>query len=415
MPGAVARTSTFALTNGTKPLAYLIRLTDIFNKLLKNGGKRMELQLKRPTWIEINLSALKNNYNFIRSKISSRTKIAAVVKANAYGHGAVRIAKELSQLGVEYFCVGSPEEGIELRDTGIKKPILVLAEILEFQIMDVIAGDLIQTTASLETIKALNKAASKLNKIIKVHLKIDTGMGRIGFFPKEINDVLKYVEKLEFIKIEGLFSHLAQADEADKDYSYLQLQKFNSLIKSLNKEQDKIPLIHIANSAAIIDLPETYLDLIRPGIMLYGLLPSNDLNKEADLEPVLAFKTKIIQIRELPANSFISYGSTYKTETKEKLAVLPVGYKDGYPRLLSNQGEVLIRGERAPIRGRVCMGQTIVSVDHLNEVKVGDEVVLIGKQKNEEISASEIAKLCGTINYEIVCNLSERLEKIFLE
>jgi alanine racemase len=240
-------------------------------------------------------------------------------------------------------------------------------------------------------------------------------MGRIGFFPKEINDVLKYVEKLEFIKIEGLFSHLAQADEADKDYSYLQLQKFNSLIKSLNKEQDKIPLIHIANSAAIIDLPETYLDLIRPGIMLYGLLPSNDLNKEADLEPVLAFKTKIIQIRELPANSFISYGSTYKTETKEKLAVLPVGYKDGYPRLLSNQGEVLIRGERAPIRGRVCMGQTIVSVDHLNEVKVGDEVVLIGKQKNEEISASEIAKLCGTINYEIVCNLSERLEKIFLE
>jgi len=375
----------------------------------------MELQLKRPTWIEINLGSLKNNYNFIRSKIPNKTKIAAVVKANAYGHGAVRVAQELSQLGVEYFCVGSPDEGLELRDAGIKKPILVLAEILPSQINDVITGNLIQTAASLETLKELNKAASRFGKIIKVHLNIDTGMGRIGFFPKEIIDVFECLKGLDFIKLDGLFSHLAQADEADKEYSYLQLQKFNSLMKSLNNEKVEIPMIHIANSAAVIDLVETYLDLIRPGVILYGLLPSKDLNKDADLEPVLSFKTKVTQIREVPANFFISYGSTYKTQSKEKLAVLPVGYKDGYPRLLSNKGEVLIRGERAPIRGRVCMGQTIVSVDHLDQVKVGDEVVLIGKQKNEEISAAEIAELCGTINYEIVCSLNERLEKIYLK
>ncbi len=375
----------------------------------------MKLQLKRPTWIEIDLNSLRKNYNFIRSRIDKRTKLAAVVKANAYGHGAVRVAKKLSQLGAEYFCVGSPDEGLELREAGIQEPILVLAEILKSQIGDILKGDLIQTVASLETLNALNIAGSKNNKIIKVHLKIDTGMGRIGFFPKQVVDVFKYIQELNFIKVEGLFSHFARADEEDKKFSYQQLQKFNDLLKSLKKEKFDLPLIHIANSAAVIDLPGTYLDFVRPGIILYGLLPSQELSKEASLEAVLSFKTKITQLRELPADSFISYGSTYKTDAKEKVAVLPVGYKDGYPRLLSSQGEVLIRGERAPIRGRVCMGQTIVSVDHIQDVELGDEVVLIGKQGNEEISASEIAGLCGTINYEILCNLNERLEKIYIE
>jgi alanine racemase len=377
--------------------------------------KKMKLQLKRPTWIELDLNALEKNYNFIRSRIDDKTKVAAVVKANAYGHGAIKVAKKLSQLGAEYFCVGSPDEGVELREAGIKNPILVLAEILASQIKDVIKGDLIQTAGSFETLNALNKAGFEFNKVIKVHLKIDTGMGRIGFFPKEIVDVFKFIQKLEFIRVEGLFSHLAQADEADKKFSYQQLQKFNTLLETLKKEEFDLPLIHIANSAAVIDLPATYLDFVRPGVILYGLLPSKDLNKDVLLEAILSFKTKITQLRELPADSFISYGSTYKTDAKEKVAVLPVGYKDGYPRLLSNQGEVLIRGKRAPIRGRVCMGQTIVSVDHIKNVELGDEVVLIGKQGNKEISASEIAELCGTINYEIVCNLNERLEKIYIE
>ena len=375
----------------------------------------MELNLKRPAWIEIDLSALEENYKFIRSKINKNTKIAAVVKANAYGHGAVQVAKKLSQLGVEYFCVGSPDEGIELRNIGIKKPILVLAEVLASQFQDIIEGDLIQTAASLKTLKALNEAGSKADKIIKVHLKFDTGMGRIGFFPEELPEIYNLAEELEYIKVEGIFSHFARADEQNKEFSQLQLQRFKTALTRIRAAGYKLPQLHIANSAAVIDLEKTSLDLVRPGIMLYGLLPSDQLRNEAEIKPLLSFKTRIVQLRSLPAGSAVSYGSTYKTDSEEKLAVLPIGYKDGYPRLLSNQGEVLIRGQRAPIRGRVCMGQTIVSVDQIKNAEVGDEVVLIGHQGDEEISAAEIAELCGTINYEIVCNLSERLEKVYFD
>lgn len=375
----------------------------------------MELNLKRPAWIEIDLSALEDNYKFIRSKINKKTKIAAVVKANAYGHGALQVAEKLSQLGVEYFCVGSPDEGIELRKFGIKKPILVLAEVLASQYQDIIKGDLIQTAASLKTLKALNKAGSKADKMIKVHLKLDTGMGRIGFFSDDLPDIYQLAKELKFIKVEGIFSHFARADEQNKEFSQLQLERFKTALNKIRAAGYKLPQLHIANSAAVIDLEKISLDLVRPGIMLYGLLPSDQLKKEAELKPLLSFKTRIVQLRSLPAGSAVSYGSTYKTDSEEKLAVLPIGYKDGYPRLLSNRGEVLIKGQRAPIRGRVCMGQTIVSVDQIKDVEVGDEVVLIGKQGNEEISAAEIADLCGTINYEIVCNLSERLEKVYFD
>lgn len=374
----------------------------------------MEQYLKRPAWIEIDLSALEHNYKFIRSKINSETKIAAVVKANAYGHGAAKVAKKLSQLGVEYFCVGSPDEGIELREAGIKKPILVLAEVLDSQYQDIIKGDLIQTAASINTLKALNQAGIKANKIIKVHLKFDTGMGRIGFFPEDLLEIYQLAEKLKNIKVEGVFSHFARADEKNKEFSFKQLKRFKSALNKIKAAGFKLPQLHIANSAAVIDLAKTSLDLVRPGIMLYGLLPSNQLKNEAYLKPLLSFKTRIVQLRTLPAGSAVSYGSTYTTEKDEMIAVLPIGYKDGYPRLLSNQGEVLINGKRAPIRGRVCMGQTIVSVEQIENVEVGDEVVLIGKQSKEEISATEIADLVGTINYEIICNLSERLKRIYL-
>lgn len=375
----------------------------------------MGINLKRPAWIEIDLKALEKNYNLIRSRIAKETKIAAVVKANAYGHGAAKIASKLSQLGVEYFCVGSPDEGIELRRAGIKKPILVLAEVLENQYAEIIKGDLIQAAASFETISALNNLGAKVDKKVKVHLVVDTGMGRIGFFPEQLNEVYQFAKNLNNIIVDGIFSHFARADEENKNYSYQQLQKFNTALDNLRGRGFKLPLIHFGNSAAVIDLKESFYDLVRPGIMLYGLLPSKNLNKKADLTPLLSFKTKVVQLRELPPGSAISYGSTYKTENKEKLAVLPIGYKDGYPRLLSNQGEVLIKGQRAPIRGKVCMGQTIVSVDHIENIEVGDEVVLIGQQGKKEISAAEIAEICGTINYEIVCNLSERLAKIYLE
>ena len=240
-------------------------------------------------------------------------------------------------------------------------------------------------------------------------------MGRIGFFPEELPEIYQLAEELKYIKVEGVFSHFARADEQNKDFSQLQLERFKTALNKIRAAGYKLPQLHIANSAAVIDLEKTFLDLVRPGIMLYGLLPSAQLRNEAEIEPLLSFKTRIVQLRSLPAGSAVSYGSTYKTDSEEKLAVLPIGYKDGYPRLLSNRGEVLIRGQRAPIRGRVCMGQTIVSVDQIKNAEVGDEVVLIGRQEDEEISAAEIAELCGTINYEIVCNLSERLEKVYFD
>lgn len=375
----------------------------------------MEQELERPAWLEIKMKALAKNYKFIRSKLNKKTKIAAVVKADAYGHGAVKIAKKLVGLGTEYLCVGSPEEGIELRNAGLEVPILVLAEVLPAQYQSILAGDLIQTAASRETLFALNKFAAKNNKKIKIHLKCDTGMGRIGFLPEELFEVYKLALSLDNLKLEGIFSHLARADETEKEFSNKQLARFDCALNKIKKSNFKLPLIHIANSAAVIDLKATYLDLVRPGIILYGLLPSAELKEEAFLEPILEFKTKIVQLRELPPASTISYGSTYKTEASEKLAVLPIGYKDGYPRLLSNQGEVLIRGQRAPIRGKVCMGQTIVSVEEIENAAIGDEVVLIGKQGTAEITAAEIAKLASTISYEIVCNLDRNLKRIYLE
>lgn len=374
----------------------------------------MELKSSRPAWLEIDLKALENNYRFIRSRIKNKSKIAAVVKADAYGHGAVKIAKKLEKLGAEYFCVGSPDEGIELREAGIDKPVLVLAEVLESQYEDIIKGNLIQTAASKKTLQSLNQYAEKMNKNIKVHLKIDTGMGRIGFFPEEISDVFELAQKLKNIEVEGIFSHFARADEYNKDFSYQQLEKFKKSVQKIKKTASAPPLFHIANSAAVIDLPEASFDLVRPGIMLYGMEPSQELKNENNLQPLLSFKTRVTEIRELPAGFPVSYGSTYKTKSKEKMAVLPVGYKDGYPRLLSNQGEVLINNKRAPIRGKICMGQTIVSIDHLSNVEIGDEVVLIGSQGDEEIKAAEIADLCGTINYEVICNLSDKLEKNYL-
>jgi len=374
----------------------------------------MGLLSNRPAWIEIDLGALKHNYNYIRSKIPTKTKIAAVVKADAYGHGAVKSAEKLRDWGVDYLCVGSPGEGLELRKAGIEIPILVLAEVLEGQYEDIIKGDLIQTAASFETLEGLNQKAVEAGVEQPVHLKFDTGMGRIGFFPGELVSAFEKAESLSNIRVEGVFSHLARADEEDKDFAYKQLQRFNKAVEKVEAAGYDIQIKHLANSAAVIDLPEFAFDMVRPGIMLYGLQPSDELHQDPELKPVLSFKTRIVHLRTLKENSAVSYGSTYKTEEEEKLAVLPVGYKDGYSRLLSNKGNVLVHGKKAPIRGRVCMGQTIIGVDEIEDVKVGDEVILIGEQAGKSITASEIADLTGTINYEVVCNLSERLEKIFI-
>ena len=372
----------------------------------------MKSDITRPVWTEIDLNNLSHNIRMIREHVSQETLIMAVVKADAYGHGAVAIARKALNSGADRLAVAIPEEGIELRKAGFEVPIQIFGEILKKQHPLIVDYDLIPTVCKLKTVEGLNKYAKRKNKTVKIHIKIDTGMGRIGVFPENAVDFIKKVKKYKNIEIEGIITHHAKADEKDKEYTYNQWEKFQKVINKLEKEGIEIPIKQAANSATIIDLPEMQLDMVRPGIMLYGLRPSPEV-KDFPLKPVLSWKTKIVYLKEVAAGTGISYGATYITEEKREIATLPLGYADGYFRLLSNKGEVLINGQRAPIRGRVCMDQIMVDVTNIPDVKIGDEVVLIGEQGDEKITATELADLVGTINYEITCSISKRVPQIY--
>ena len=368
---------------------------------------------KRPVWVEIYLDNIKYNYNKIEENVSRETLIMAVIKAKAYGHGIESLADSLIESGCDRFGVAFPEEGKEIRELGFSIPIHVLGEVLPEQISKIIEYDLIPTVSKEETIRNLNTCAKKKGIKKKVHIKIDTGMGRIGVKPhKALEFISKIKNNYSNIYIEGLISHFANADSKNKEYTYKQWEKFNNLIKQLDKEDIHIPIKHIANSAAVIDLPEMELDMIRPGIMLYGLKPSSQV-KDISLKPALTWKTKVVYLKEVSADTGISYGLTYKTNKKTKVATLPLGYADGYSRLLSNKAEVLIKGKRAPIIGNVCMDQFMVDVTDI-PVEIGDEVILIGEQNHEKISASELANIMGTINYEVICSISERVPRLYI-
>lgn len=369
--------------------------------------------ITRPVWAEINLGNIEHNISKVGENVSQETSIMAVVKADAYGHGAIQVARRALEAGADRLAVAIPEEGIELRKAGFGVPIQIFGEVLDDQLSLLVDYDLIPTVCKLETVFELNKIAQKLGKIVNVQIKIDTGMGRIGVFPDNALDFVKKVKKLSNIVIEGIITHHARADEDDKEYTYKQWDKFNKVIDQLESEGIEIPIKQAANSATIIDLPEMELDLVRPGIMLYGLLPSDEVDQDFPLKPVLSWKTKVVYLKEVPTGTGISYGTTYITEEKRKIATLPLGYADGYMRLLSNKGEVLINGKRAPIRGRICMDQFMVDVTEIPDVEIGDEVVLIGSQEEEEITATELADLVGTINYEITCSISKRVPRVY--
>ncbi len=368
---------------------------------------------KRPVWAEINLENIKYNLQQVKKNVSQETKVMAVVKADGYGHGAIEVAEVAVETGVDRLAVALPVEGKELREAGFNLPIQILGEVLPCQIPTLVEYNLLPTVAKKETANEIQRLAAARNMQKQIHLKVDTGMGRIGVFPKEAVNFIKYVHNLANIKIEGLMTHFAKADEEDKEYTYQQWEKFNYVIRKTEEEGIHIPIKQAANSATIIDLPEMSMDMIRPGIMMYGLRPSHDVDKEFSLRPVMSWKTRIVYLKEAPAAHGISYGATYITPSKRKIATIPLGYADGYPRLLSNKGEVLVNGKRAPIRGRICMDQFMVDVTNIPDVKVGDEVVLIGKQGDEEITATELADLTGTINYEIVCGVSKRVPRIY--
>lgn len=374
-------------------------------------------KLLGPTWVEVNLDVIAQNVRNIKKLIGEKKELMAVVKGNAYGHDVLETSLVFLKNGVSRLAVARIEEGILLRKAGIAVPILVLGLTLEQQVELLVSYNITPTVCKYETIEKLSKFAVKEEKTVKVHIKVDTGMGRIGIFPNHVLDFVKKVKVLKNIEIEGIFTHFSVADEKDKAYTEAQFKKFMEVLNILEKEGIKIPVKHVGNSATLLDFPHMWLDLLRPGISIYGLYPSREVQKTVKLIPAHTFKTRIIFLKELPAGECISYGRTYNTQQKRTVvASLPVGYADGYNRLLSNQGEVLVRGKRVPIIGRVCMDQTMIDATNLPQVEIGDEVVLWGRQGQEEITVEEIADKIKTINYEVVhMPDKKRVPKLFIK
>lgn len=374
----------------------------------------MEKKPLRPVWAEINLDNYRHNIKVIKKRYPD-TKVMAVVKADGYGHGAVQVAEAALRGGAERLAIAIVDEGIELRQAGFEVPIQILGGTGEEQLEQVVDYDLIQTVFELEIVKKLSKIAGQKDKKVKVHLKVDTGMGRVGVRPEEAAEMAEAILKIPNIELEGLMTHFATADEEDKSYTMQQAQGYRLALKEIEEKGIDIPVKHVANSATLIDLPDLKYDMIRPGIISYGLWPSDQVSHQIDVKPVMEWKAEVIYVKEVPAGTGISYGKTYVTEEKTKVATLPLGYADGYSRHLSNKGQVLIKGQRADVIGRVCMDQFMVDVSHIDDINVGDEVVLLGKQGDDFISAEEMAEWIGTINYEVVCDVSKRVPRYYLK
>ena len=370
-----------------------------------------------PTWTEVNLDAIAQNVRNIKKLIGEKKELMAVVKGNAYGHDILEVSSVALNNGATRLAVARLEEGIFLRKAGITVPILILGLTLKQQAELLVLYNITPTVCEYEMIEKLSESAIKENKVVKVHLKVDTGMGRIGIFSHDILRFIKKIRALKNVEIEGIFTHFSVADEKDKTYTEEQFRKFMEVLTVLEEEEIKIPIKHVGNSATLLDLPHMWLDLVRPGISIYGLYPSTEVQKTIKLIPAHSFKTRIVFLKELSMGESIGYGRTYTTnQRRTKVASLPLGYADGYNRLLSNQGEVLLRGRRFPIIGRICMDQSTIDVSSLLEVKIGDEVVLWGRQGQEEITVEEIAEKIGTINYEIVhMPDKKRVPKLFIK
>ncbi|WP_438351878.1 alanine racemase [Paenibacillus sp. FA6] len=375
----------------------------------------------RATTAEINLDNLRTNYEAFRSVLPEEMMILACVKANAYGHGAVGVAKELEKVGVDYLSVAFLDEALELRRAGITLPILILGYIAPEAIRVAWENDITVTLFSQVALDAISQLPElSVAKPLRVHIKIDTGMGRLGLLPGE--EAIAFIEQafsIQGIQVEGLFTHYAKADEEDKSYTLEQYRRFQSVADELGERGYEIPIIHTGNSATAIDMPQLSYNMVRIGISLYGLYPSDEVNdQKIALTPVLTLKTQIVHVKKLPPHWGISYGTKYVTEDDEVIATLPIGYADGYSRMLSGKAEVLIRGRRIPIVGTICMDQCMVSLqtfaEEAEEIQVGEEVVLIGQQSGECITADELASKIGTIHYEVICMLAARVPRHYV-
>lgn len=369
----------------------------------------------RQTWVEVDLAALESNYRLIRRTLAPQTKIMAAVKANAYGHGMLEVSRRLVSYGVDYLGVACIDEALALRKGGIEAPLLDLGAFLKGDLEAIVRHDVTATVTDLRLARQLDDAARRLKKRIKVHIKVDTGMGRLGVWHKEADLFIRRVCALTHLKIEGLYTHFPSAD-SDEAFTKSQIAVFSALIDKLRLGGIEIPLRHSANSAAILAFEDSHFNLVRPGLALYGLRPEAKFPGRLVLKPVLAFKTRIAYLKEVARGRTISYGRTYTAKSPTTVATLPVGYGDGYNRLLSNKARVLIRGRLCRVVGVVCMDQTMVDVRPLRQqARIYDEVVLIGSQGARRIRAEEIASLCRTIPYEVVCWISPRVPRVYLD
>ncbi|MHB9094041.1 MAG: alanine racemase [Eubacteriales bacterium] len=370
----------------------------------------------RPVWAEVDLSAIAHNMKELRRVTKPGAKVMAVVKANAYGHGAVSVSNTVLANGADYLGVAILGEGRQLREAGIMAPILILGFTPAEQAVDVVDLDLTQTVYDFAGAEALSRSAVKAQKRVRIHIKVDTGLGRLGFLTdiSTSQEILR-MAGLPNLEIEGIFTHFSVAGSRDKEYTYGQYTKFREILSQLKGLGLDIPIKHAANSAAAIDLPDVHLDMVRVGITIYGLYPSDEVFKEkVDLKPALSLKALAAQVKTVQTDTSISYGRTYITNRETRVATIPIGYADGYTRLLSNKAAAVIRGQRVPQIGTVCMDQIMLDVSSVPDVKVGDEVVLIGEQGGQKVTADELAGLIGTINYEIVCMLGDRIPRVYV-
>ncbi|MFH1749654.1 MAG: alanine racemase [bacterium] len=365
-------------------------------------------------WLEVNLENLKYNVNTLKSFLDPKVKFMAVVKSNGYGHGIIQIAKEASSAGADWFGVFTVEEAVILRKNRLQKPILVFGPVNEDDIKRAVTKNITLTAYNRENVKLISKIAIKNRKAVDVHIKVNTGMNRIGIAPEEAIDFVKYIKRLPKINLDGIYSHFASAGSTNRTYTFKQLGTFQELIIKLDRLGLRPPIAHIANSAAALEIPSSHLDLVRCGIAIYGLFSNARLSTYFDLKPVLEFKTQLVEIRKLSGGEKVSYECTYTTPKPTLVGIVPVGYAHGYDFKFSNRGKMLVGGRRVPVIGRVCMEFCLLDITDIPEAKIGDEVIILGKQGNENITAGELAGYLDSINYETVTKIPGSVKRLYV-
>ncbi|MCK4912148.1 MAG: alanine racemase [Candidatus Omnitrophica bacterium] len=366
--------------------------------------------MTRPLWIEVDLRALRNNLGAVKKYLGPKVKIVATIKQSAYGHGLLPIARELGRQGVDCFGLGSVEEAIALREDGFEGSLLVLSAVLDEFVSHFIHYNIIPTVVDLGFARKLDKAAKVAKKIVPIHVKIDTGMGRLGIYYNKAHDFIKKLSNFKNLSLEGIYTHFSVAD-SDKKFTNQQISVFNNFIKQLAKEKITFKFCHCANSIGIIKYPNAHFNMVRPGLILYGIEAAKGLN--LNLKPVLSLKSKIIFIKKITKGRSVSYGRNYIAKGTRNIATVAVGYADGYPWALSNKSRVIIKDDFFNLAGRICMDHIMIDLGRRADIKVGDEVILIGRSKRKKLSIKELAKIANTISYEIVSCLSLKIPRIY--